>query len=65
MEQHKRLVRDGMELLNQQVREVLLEEHPLPSVVSVPYHDEESGKWVRLSLKISPMRDIGKDVEFV
>ena len=52
---HKDLVKKAMSEVVDNLAECLYGEHVLPGTISIPCQDEETGSWVRLSLKISEL----------
>ena len=58
---HLLLVESVWGELTDSVNEILtaatLDDEALPDTISIPTHDKKTGKWVRLTLKISSLKE--------
>ena len=58
MKEHKEMIEKGFELLTEHVEDMLEHHKVMPASISIPYNDEESGRWIRLTLEMSRVKDI-------
>ena len=54
-DEQRHMLEKGFEVVAEHVKEIVNEHSVLPSEISIPYH--ENGRWIRLRLSISPVRD--------
>ena len=60
-EEHRHMLEKGFEVVAEHVKEIVNDHKVLPSEISIPYC--ENGRWIRLTLGISPVRDEDPDKE--
>ena len=58
LSEEKHFLEKAFEVLTEHVKDTVEDPHPLPGRISIPYH--ENGKWIRVSLDMSPIQ---KEIE--
>lgn len=54
-EEQKHMLEEGFKVVAEHVQDIVDNHNVIPAEISIPY--EENGRWIRLTLSISPVRD--------